>query len=198
MNLFTFEQTKAVYWADFVFYAAMILVLTGVLAATIPTHGWPTMAFLVTVGLTGWSALEYAVHRFVLHGVQPFRRWHAAHHARPAALICSPTMLTAPIIAVCLFLPAWAMGGLGNACALTIGLLCGYLAYALVHHAIHHWPADSKWLRRRKRWHFLHHDKRNACCYGVTSGLWDSLCGSTRARGATPPATADPPSQVRG
>jgi cyclopropane-fatty-acyl-phospholipid synthase len=105
-------------------------------------------------------------------------------------------MLTAPIIGVCLFLPAWGIGGIGRACALTIGLLCGYLAYALTHHAIHHWPADSRWLRQRKRWHFLHHDKRNACCYGVTSGLWDGACGSTRAR-MVPPSAADPPPQVR-
>jgi len=197
MNLFTFEQTKSVYWADFVFYGIMIGVLAGVLAAAVPNSNWSMTLILATLGLIGWSALEYVVHRFVFHGMQPFQRWHAAHHARPAALICSPTLLSAPIIGVGLFLPAWAIGGLQSACALTIGLLCGYLAYALTHHAIHHWPADSRWLRQRKRWHFLHHDKRNACCYGVTSGLWDGACGSTRARTVVPPSAAGPPPQVR-
>jgi cyclopropane-fatty-acyl-phospholipid synthase len=195
MNLFTFEQTKAVYWADFVFYAAMIAVLVAVLMTGIPDSHWSTMAFLGIVGLIGWSVLEYGVHRFVLHGMQPFRRWHAAHHARPAALICSPTMLTAPIIGACLFLPAWAIGGLGSACAVTIGLLCGYLGYALTHHAIHHWHFDSLWLRRRKHWHFMHHGKRGACCYGVTSGIWDGACGSARA--ALPPGRDEPTGSKR-
>jgi cyclopropane-fatty-acyl-phospholipid synthase len=195
MNFFTFEQTKAVYWADFVFYAAMIAVLVAVLMTGIPDSHWPTMAFLGIVGLIGWTGLEYGVHRFVLHGMQPFRRWHAAHHARPAALICSPTMLTAPIIGACLFLPAWAIGGLGSACAVTIGLLCGYLGYALTHHAIHHWHFDSVWLRRCKHWHFMHHGKRGACCYGVTSGIWDEACGTARA--AVPPGRDDATGNMR-
>jgi len=182
MNLFTFEQTRAVYWADFVFYAAIIVILASVLAAVVPNPQWATVVLLVAMGLIFWSALEYTVHRFVLHGVQPFQRWHAAHHARPAALICSPTILTASIIGACLFMPAWAIAGLESACALTIGLLCGYLAYALTHHAIHHWRGDSRWLRRRQRRHFLHHHQRCACCYGVTSGFWDRVCGTRRNR----------------
>jgi cyclopropane-fatty-acyl-phospholipid synthase len=27
-------------------------------------------------GLLGWSLIEYGVHRFVLHGLAPFRRWY--------------------------------------------------------------------------------------------------------------------------
>lgn len=193
MNLFTFEQTRAIYRADFIFYGAMILVLAGLLAAAVPNPRWTTIVTLGLAGLIGWSALEYAVHRFVLHGVQPFQRWHEAHHDRPTALICSPTILTASVIAACLFLPAWAMAGLGSACALTFGLLCGYLAYALTHHAIHHWRAKSPWLRRRKRWHVVHHHESHPCCYGVTSGFWDSVCGTRRVRARTPHAPVGQP-----
>ncbi len=193
MNLFTFEQTRSVYWADFIFYGATIAILAGVLAVAVPNPRWVTVMLLAAMGLVVWSALEYAVHRFVLHGMQPFRRWHAAHHARPAALISSPTIVTASIIGACLFIPAWAFAGLEFACASTIGLVCGYLAYALTHHAIHHWHAQFRWLRRRKRWHVLHHHESQPCCYGVTSGFWDDVCGTRRGRARLPKRTGDNP-----
>jgi cyclopropane-fatty-acyl-phospholipid synthase len=76
------------------------------------------------------------------------------------------------------FLPALALGGLWKACALTLGLVVGYLAYGVTHHATHHWRADSAWLRRRKRWHALHHHQKRPCCYGVTTTFWDQLFGT--------------------
>lgn len=180
MNLFTIEQSKAVYRADFVFYGAVVGTLTAILAVDVPPVQRSKIAFLVVTGLIGWSALEYAVHRFVLHGIQPFRRWHAEHHARPKALICAPTILTASLLGVFLFLPAWAIIDLWSACGLTLGVITGYLAYAITHHATHHWLARSAWLRQRRQWHLIHHHARQPCCYGVTSGICDYLLGSLR------------------
>jgi hypothetical protein len=54
---------------------------------------------LALLGLVAWTLLEYALHRFVLHGLQPFRTWHAEHHRRPRALIGTPTILSATLIA---------------------------------------------------------------------------------------------------
>ena len=133
---------------------------------------------LVLAGLAGWTLLEYALHRFVLHGLRPFSDWHAEHHHRPAALICAPTILSASLIAALVFLPAWALGGLWPACAITLGVLGGYLAYAITHHATHHWRASNRWTRQRKRWHALHHDRhRGPGHYGVTTSFWDHLLG---------------------
>jgi sterol desaturase/sphingolipid hydroxylase (fatty acid hydroxylase superfamily) len=65
------------------------------------------------------------------------------------------------------------------ACALALGLLIGYLAYAVTHHAIHHTQDGSDWLRRRRRWHARHHRSAgDGICYGVTSGFWDRIFGS--------------------
>jgi cyclopropane-fatty-acyl-phospholipid synthase len=180
MNVLTIEQSKAAYWADFAFYGTTIMVLAVTLAVGTPHAQWPRLAFLAITGVVGWSALEYLVHRFLFHGVQPFRRWHAEHHARPTAFICAPTIVTASVLGTFLFLPAWLIGDAWSACALTLGVLCGYVAYATTHHAIHHWRAKSAWLRRRQRWHFIHHSAQRPCCYGVTSGTWDTACGSTR------------------
>jgi cyclopropane-fatty-acyl-phospholipid synthase len=67
-----------------------------------------------------------------------------------------------------------------QACALTLGVVTGYLAYSVTHHAIHHWRGDNVWLLQRKRWHALHHqDVELAGCFGVTSGIWDHVFGST-------------------
>jgi len=71
------------------------------------------------------------------------------------------------------------LGDLWRASALTLGLLTGYLGYAITHHAIHHWRADNAWLKERKYWHALHHHSEQPGCYGVTSSVWDRVFGST-------------------
>jgi sterol desaturase/sphingolipid hydroxylase (fatty acid hydroxylase superfamily) len=76
------------------------------------------------------------------------------------------------------FMPVWAVSDLLRACSLTLGVLAGYLAYAITHHAAHHWRAGNAWLGARKRWHGLHHHARGAGCYGVTSAVWDHVFGS--------------------
>jgi cyclopropane-fatty-acyl-phospholipid synthase len=178
MNLFTIEQTRALYWADFVFYGAVILGLALALGLGAPQARWTGVAGLAAAGFLAWSAVEYLTHRFILHGVQPFRRWHAEHHARPTAFICAPTLFTASILATLLFLPAWVATDVWGASALTFGVVCGYFAYAATHHAIHHWHAEGEWLRSRQRAHFIHHQTPRGCCFGVTSGIWDTACGS--------------------
>ena len=182
MGLFALEHSKVAYRADFALYGTAVAVLAAVLWVAGPRQQWLTMLALVLLGLGGWTAIEYALHRFVLHGLQPFRRWHAQHHQRPTALICTPTVLSATLIAALVFLPALAWGNLWRACALTLGLLGGYLVYTITHHATHHWRADNAWLKQRKRWHALHHHRAvgKPGCYGVTSAFWDRVFGSAR------------------
>jgi cyclopropane-fatty-acyl-phospholipid synthase len=182
VKLFTIEQNKAVYWADFAFYGTTIGVLAVTLVLVTPHDQGSKRALLAVAGLAGWSLLEYLVHRFVFHGLQPFRRWHAEHHARPTAFICAPTILTASLLGAIFLVLAWAMGDAWNACALMLGVLCGYVAYGVTHHAIHHCRAKGAWLKRRQRWHFIHHHAERPCCFGVTTGVWDSACRSTRRR----------------
>jgi cyclopropane-fatty-acyl-phospholipid synthase len=131
-------------------------------------------------GLAGWTLIEYFLHRVLLHGVQPFSGWHAAHHQRPMALIGTPTVLSAALVVVLVFLPVMWLSGVWHACASTAGVLVGYLGYSLMHHAMHHWRTDIAWLRRRKRWHASHHHDATPGCFGVTSGFWDHVFRSQR------------------
>ena len=84
------------------------------------------------------------------------------------------------------------MGG-----ALSFGLLGGYLAYALIHHAIHRAMTTQatrlgrRWLLKRHLWHGLHHRRASAMpdgapstvmegYYGVSSALWDRVFRTDR------------------
>jgi len=183
MHWFSIEHSRWAYRADFALYALATVGLLAFLVISSPVAAvWELLASMLA-GLLVWTGLEYLLHRFVLHGVAPFSDWHAQHHARPRALICTPTWLSAGLIAGLVFLPAWAWGSSAQASALTLGLLLGYQAYAVMHHAIHHAHSSNRWLLHCRQWHGLHHQAQSADpgCYGVTSRVWDHLCGSNNS-----------------
>lgn len=183
MGLFAMEHGKAAYRADFALYGTAVAALATFLFVAGPHSLRLQSLALVCAGLVSWTAIEYLLHRFVLHGLAPFKDWHEEHHQRPTALICAPTIFSASLIVVLVFLPVLAFGGLWSACALTLGVLAGYLLYAITHHATHHWLAESAWLKRRKRWHALHHHGAGRLGgFGVTSGFWDYVFGSAMPR----------------
>jgi len=179
MRFLTLEHGKLAYGADFALYASAVALLSIYLLAAEPSQQAFEAMALIAAGLAGWTLIEYLLHRFVLHTVQPFRGWHDAHHQRPVALICAPTLVSATLIILLIFLPALELLNLARACALTLGVLMGYLAYSVTHHAVHHWRADSAWLKQRKHWHALHHHVRHPAFYGVTTAFWDHVFHST-------------------
>jgi sterol desaturase/sphingolipid hydroxylase (fatty acid hydroxylase superfamily) len=179
MDLFTLEHSRSAYRADFVLYTVAVVTMAALLLLDGPREKWLAIVGFAMAGLVGWSFIEYLLHRFVLHGLQPFKRWHSEHHDRPTALICTPTLLSGALIFGLVFLPALVAGSVWTACALTLGVLTGYLAYAVTHHATHHWKVASPWLQRRKRWHAMHHHHvRQPGCFGVTSAVWDRVFGT--------------------
>ena len=179
MRLFTLEHGKLAYRADFVLYGFASAGLAALLVFSGPPALRLEMAGAAMIGLTSWTLMEYLLHRFVLHGLPPFSTWHAEHHQRPVALICTPTLLSATLIATLVFGPTLAIFGVWLAAGVTLGILTGYLAYTVTHHATHHWRAANTWTRQRKRWHALHHGpNKYPGHYGVTSGFWDYVFGS--------------------
>jgi cyclopropane-fatty-acyl-phospholipid synthase len=135
------EHGSFAYRADFALYGSAVVLLASFLWVGVPTGQRAAALAGVGIGLTGWSVVEYGLHRFVLHGLQPFSRWHALHHQRPKALVCTPTLLSASLIALLVFLPMCLLASLWLGSALTLGLLARYFAYAVVHHVTHHGPA---------------------------------------------------------
>ena len=179
--------TKVGNYADFVFYPLLVLAMvTGTIATTTPRQ-WIGCALALVIGVAGWTLLEYILHRIILHCAWPFRQMHALHHASPAAMIGTPTWLTAPIIGTAIFLPLWRVLDFDLASGLSVGLTLGYLWFVIVHHAIHHWRArPGSFLLRAKRRHLQHHcASPKTGNFGVTTAFWDRVfrtSGTSRHR----------------
>ncbi|APV51940.1 hypothetical protein BWI17_21065 [Betaproteobacteria bacterium GR16-43] len=192
MGLFVLEQSKAAYCIDFAFYGAAVVALAACVLAMGPPAPLPEVVAIAAAGVAGWTLIEYALHRFVLHGLRPFSTWHGEHHGRPRALICTPTIVSAALFVVLVFLPALALLDLRRASALTLGMLTGYLVYSITHHATHHWQAGGPWMKARKRCHAVHHHRETPGCYGVTSAFWDRVFGSDTRTGPAARPTPTP------
>ena len=58
------------------------------------------------------------------------------------------------------------------------GLVCGYVAYDMLHYAMHHFQLRSPILAAIRKHHMQHHamtwDKR----FGVSSPVWDHVFGT--------------------
>ena len=173
MRTFTMEHSKLTNIIDFAFYWISVLLLAVYLLINESSHQFFGNLFLILAGFISWTAMEYLLHRFVLHGLQPFKGWHREHHRRPNALIVLPPVMSSALILILVFFPVLFMFGLLHACAMTLGVLIGYLAYTIIHHGIHHWLVDSNWVRKRKRWHGLHHHVDQSSYFGVTNSFWD-------------------------
>lgn len=184
------------YYADFYLGGAIILALLfrGVVLALaddafIGLSIWLSFAL---VGLVAWSLAEYAVHRFAYHRVPFLQRLHDAHHAAPNELIGAPPLIGIIIIFAFGFLPFFAFAPQA-ACGLTSGLLVGYMAYMLVHHASHYWkPRPGTWLHALRRHHAFHHYRSEDCNFGIITSFWDHVFGTALepARGGPNRSTA--------
>ncbi len=172
MKFVLLQFSTAGYVVDSLFYVLWIVVASGTLVRFGPRREYLAIALFMGGGLIIWSFLEYALHRFVLHGIEPFRSMHAQHHDHPHALIGIPTLVSATLFAALVLAPAVAMTDFWRGTGLMLGIGTGYLAYGWIHHATHHWCPRTRWLKHRKQLHAMHHRARDRQ-YGVTTSLWD-------------------------
>jgi sterol desaturase/sphingolipid hydroxylase (fatty acid hydroxylase superfamily) len=183
------EMGKWGYFADFVLYPVLIAALaTRALWGASLAVSFFVLATIVA-GAVAWSGLEYTMHRWVLHRIEPFRRLHDRHHARPVDLIGTPAWLSGA-----LFLSLWQLLAHREpgfvAAGLVTGLMLGYLAYAALHHAVHHRRArPGSWLHRAKQRHARHHMTGGAINFGVSVAVWDRMLGTEHAGDREPLGT---------
>lgn len=165
------------YYADFVISIALIVSFAaGVIIAPWRTRAeWLAYAAL---GCVIWTFIEYVIHRWVYHRLPYFQEAHAAHHAEPNAFFGAPPTLGVLLIVLVIYAPLMANNPL-VANGLTSGVLIGYCAYQLLHHADHHWAsAPGTWLYRARHLHALHHVHSEHVNYGITTLLWDRAFGT--------------------
>jgi sterol desaturase/sphingolipid hydroxylase (fatty acid hydroxylase superfamily) len=170
------------YYADFFLSAACVvglIVLVAMHAEGIQLAGW---LCYVVLGGVGWTLLEYATHRWIYHRVPFFKELHNAHHAEPDAHIGAPPVIGLVIIFGLFFVPIVGTSLLA-ACGVTTGMLLGYMAYMLVHHAAHYWtlPAGT-WLYQARHHHAVHHYRAVEGNYGITTTVWDHAFGTAYGR----------------
>lgn len=183
MKVLSIEHSKFAYFADFAFYLVAVVVSPGVLFRLAPPPIRAALVLAVLAGLATWSLVEYAMHRLVFHGIEPFQRMHGEHHRRPQALIATPTALSLAMIAGLFWLPATVLAGRWFGSAATLGLTAGYFLYGVMHHALHHSRTRSAWMNGCKRLHAIHH-RSPQVNYGVTMTGWDRVFHTLKVRPA--------------
>src|ERR1700682_1577673 len=128
---------------------------------------------LVLAGVAAWTLLEYLVHRFVFHRYSVGRRLHRLHHDQPNNPDAERSSLSTPLIAFPIGFLLIVAAGVEDGSAIFAGLLLGYLAFIVVHYAVHRWPIEpNSWLYSAKVRHLTHHRFKD-CNYGVTTIFWD-------------------------
>ncbi len=178
------QSSRTAYYADFVIYAVVVLALALQATAHSQWNGRLEWLSAFAAGMAVWTLLEYALHRWVMHGVPIIARLHEEHHRAPRALLATPTWLTLAVFWCVFFLPAWLGGSLVVASGLTAGVMMGYLWYGILHHATHHDRPRLLvvWLQNCKHRHLRHHASRQGVNFGVTTSLWDHLFGTAERR----------------
>jgi sterol desaturase/sphingolipid hydroxylase (fatty acid hydroxylase superfamily) len=164
------------YYTDFVAYPVVVIALT-VINFSHPTYDTAKWIIGGAVGALGWTLLEYAIHRVVLHRLPVFSPMHALHHGAPLALLGTPTWVSIPVWFATMLLPLWEFCGHDIATGTTIGVMLGYWWYGIVHHVIHHNRSYSPFAGRRA-WHMRHHGSRARGNFGVTTPIWDLVFGT--------------------
>jgi sterol desaturase/sphingolipid hydroxylase (fatty acid hydroxylase superfamily) len=166
------------YYADFIISLLVVAGLIGLASIHNTWVGSAKFTFAAVGGFVLWTLLEYAIHRFVYHHAPYFKDIHDAHHAEPNAHIGAPPVVGVLLILAIFFAP-FAQANVALASGLTTGVLLGYLAYMLIHHASHEWTLrPTSWLYQAKRHHALHHHRPEACNFGIVTSFWDHVFGT--------------------
>ena len=154
--------------------------------------GWTADIVSIVGGYAFWTLCEYWGHRAVFHfepegGLGAKLHWmiHGVHHDHPndPKRLVLPPAFSVPLAAGfwALFVAVLGTEAGSAACA---GFFGGYLAYDMIHFALHH-TAPKNWLGRRLReLHMRHHFEDDQRGFGVSVPYWDIVFGTytTRAR----------------
>ncbi len=177
------KMTKLGYFSEFLLFPPLVLIATLMaFRGAMPPH--PAIwAGVYVLALIGWTFVEYLLHRLMFHHAPVLARIHERHHERPLELIGTPAWASVLIGMIAVASPAWALLGFNLGTAATAGLVTGYLWFVFVHYAIHHWqPRHGSYLYRARLRHARHHYFSDSGNFGVTTGFWDWVFGTSIAQ----------------
>ena len=144
----------------------------------------PAFIGYLLLGIAVWTVTEYVLHRYIFH-FYPTSEWgkrihfifHGVHHDYPrdAKRLVMPPSASIPLAALFYFLFSLFLPGKAQLFAFFPGFLIGYLAYDMMHYAMHHYNFKSNFWKRIKQHHMLHHYSDSTKGFGVSSSLWDEI-----------------------
>ncbi|MEX0965658.1 MAG: sterol desaturase family protein [Bacteroidia bacterium] len=147
--------------------------LSGSILATIG------IAFL---GAFSWTLVEYLLHRFAFHFITDHPVVQKIHHLIHGVHHDFPTdkerLIMPPVPSLIIAGTFYLLFGffMGEAVySFLPGFILGYLAYAMVHYAIHAFKPPFEFLKPIWRHHHLHHHKHPDRAFGVSSPFWDLI-----------------------
>ena len=169
-----------------VFYTAycLIVLLLGLRSA----HPRVALIFYLA-GVPVWSLVEYAFHRYVLHGRFPpgkglIRKFlherldplHWEHHERPfdGRHISGELKDILPLFFVAA--PFSFLFPIYTLSSLLAGVVQSYVGEEWTHYFLHFGEFRNRLFRHLKRYHLYHHSPRGMeKGYGISSGIWDRV-----------------------
>ncbi len=172
------KMSKLGYFSEFLLFPPLALAAVLLAFRTAPPP-LVTCAIVYTVGLIGWTLIEYLLHRGLFHHAPILSQIHESHHRSPQELIGTPAWASVLICLIAVAGPSWALLGFDLGTAATAGLITGYLWYVFVHYATHHGqPRRGSYLYRARMRHARHHHSSESGNFGVTTGVWDHVFGT--------------------
>ena len=141
-------------------------------------------------GYVLWTLAEYWIHRVIFHfepedGIGARLHWmvHGVHHDHPndPLRLVMPPAASVPL-ALVFYAAFWLVLGADRAFAFGAGFLAGYLAYDMIHYALHHHTPRTrmgKWLRELHMRHHFQDDERG---FGISAPYWDRVFGTMHVR----------------
>jgi sterol desaturase/sphingolipid hydroxylase (fatty acid hydroxylase superfamily) len=128
-----------------------------------------------------WTLAEYWIHRVIFHfepedGIGARLHWmiHGVHHDHPndPLRLVMPPSASIPLGSV--FVLAFnAVLSFDAACALSAGFFAGYLAYDMIHYAVHHRAPKGPDGRKLRELHMRHHFQDETTAFGISAPWWD-------------------------
>jgi len=142
-----------------------------------------------------WTLSEYWIHRVIFHfepeqGAAAQFHWiiHGAHHDHPndARRLVMPPIVSLPLASAFfgLFVAAFS---LPLAWSIAAGFFAGYLAYDMLHYALHHARTRGPITRRLRELHMRHHFEDDRRGFAVSAPWWDIVFGTASPRSRREP-----------
>ena len=162
---------------------------------------WSSQIIAVIVAILVYPMIWYLLHRYILHGrflyrspktAAVWKRIHFDHHQDPnnLAVLFGALYTTLPTVALVTISVGYLIGGISGAWAALAAGLGTTLFYEFCHCIQHlHYLPKSKFLRKVKRLHLLHHFHNETGNFGITNYFWDRVIGTFYNQSTDVPAS---------